>query len=87
MLVCDTNLNGRLCAAAKTDPSTVMLHFCVNVKTILINKGDFFFLKMENKWGRMTNGREALLSFHLLVFGGVKWGLAATIRAASAGWY
>lgn len=41
--------------------------------------------KKKKAWGRMTNGREALLSFHLLVV----WSgeLAATIRAASAGWY
>lgn len=30
LLVCDTNLNMWLCAAAKTEPSTAMLCFCAN---------------------------------------------------------
>ena len=59
-----------MCATKKDcAPIPVILSFFVSVK---FSHGMFhllglFFQKIEYEWGRMINGREALLSFHLLV--------------------
>lgn len=89
---CDTNLNMSLCVAAKKKDT---IRSCCVLVSIKFSHGIFnqwgwffffFFVAGDWKWVGANDKWKRSAPF-ISPASGVKWRLAATIRAASAGWY